>query len=269
MNCHRVATDELAGRYLAGDLSDAEREAYEEHYFECDACFRELEILRTTRSVLEKDPPASDPIQKSDPIPRWLPIAAALAAATTLAVWWSSHQGTVPDQAHSPSSPGASASASPGTAGETRAARLTQMARFEPPRYEPPRLRGVPPAGTAAFERAMAHYQRGEFAAARPGLLECLRRNPDDIRAAFFLGVALLATDDTEAARRQLERVLAAGDSAYEEEAAYLLAKAHIKRGELGAAIAALNRTIALKGEREAEARALREPLVALDAEMP
>src|SRR5688572_12876852 len=223
MNCDQVAAAELPERYLSGDLEGAEREAYEQHYFECEACFRELEILRTAQAVLAKDASTVGPVRKPDPVPRWLPLAAALMAAATLVVWWTSHQDTVPDQAAypSPSSPGPSASASgmPRTADSARAEALVQMARFEPPRYEPPRLRGAPPAGAAAFARAMAHYQRGEFAAAVPGIEEHLRRHPKDIGAAFFLGVSQLAVRDAAGAIRQFERVLAERESAYEEEA--------------------------------------------------
>jgi tetratricopeptide (TPR) repeat protein len=263
MNCHDVEAGDLAARYLAGDLEGAEREAYEEHYFGCDACFRELEILRTTQAVLAKQAPSTGRLKERDPIPRWLPIAAALAAATTLAVWWTSDRGAPPDQARSqPGSPATSTSISPSPP-DTRAAELTQMAHFEPPRYEPPRLRGVPATDSAAFDRAMAHYRRGEFAAAAAGIEAYLRRHPDEVRANFFLGVAHLAGDQTEAAVQELERVVSAGD-AYEEEALYLLAKAHIRRGDLRAAVTVLDRTLALKGERAAEARALRDRLAVL-----
>src|SRR5688572_19600304 len=121
MTCDQVAKDDVPARYLSGVLEGAEREAYELHYFECEACFRELEILRTAQAVLAKDAPRVDPVRKPDSVPRWLPIAAAVMAAATVALWWSSRQDNVPDQAArpSPSSPGpsaSSASAAPRTA---------------------------------------------------------------------------------------------------------------------------------------------------------
>ena len=232
MNCDEVAAADLPSRYLAEDLGDAEREAYEEHYFECDACFGELEILRTTQAVLGREAPSAR-VRTRVPARLWLPIAAALAAAVTLAVWWSSPQ-----------------------------SELTQMARFEPPRYEPPRVRGGSDPLDATFDRAMSRYRAGDFAGAIPELEEHLRRNPDHVRAPFFLGVSLLATDQPGPAIRQFEKVIATGDPAYEEAAWYLLAKAHIKRGDVPAALAALDRTVALNGERAREARALRERLL-------
>jgi tetratricopeptide (TPR) repeat protein len=233
MNCEEVAAADLPARYLAGDLGDAEREAYESHYFECDACFGELEILRTTQAVLRQEAP-SGRVRRRLPVRLWLPIAAALAAAVTFAAWWSSPR-----------------------------SELTQLARFDPPRYEPPRVRSGADALDATFERAMSRYRAGDFAGAIPELEEHLRRNPDHVRAAFFLGVSLLATDQAGPAVRRFENVIATGDPAYEEAAGYLLAKAHIKRGDVPAALAALEQTMALNGERAGEARALRERLLA------
>ena len=55
MSCQRVSTDGVVERYLLGDLSEAEREAFEEHYFECDECFAELEALGAIRDHLEEE----------------------------------------------------------------------------------------------------------------------------------------------------------------------------------------------------------------------
>ena len=54
---------------------------------------------------------------------------------------------------------------------------LEQLARFEPPRYEPLRLRGVPDEATARFQRGMEHYRKADYAAA-----------VDDLRAAADTG---------------------------------------------------------------------------------
>jgi tetratricopeptide (TPR) repeat protein len=234
MKCDEVEAADLPARYLAGDLGDAEREAYEEHYFGCDACFGELEILRTTQAVLADEAPSGRG-RKRVSVLRWLPIAAALAAGTTLAVWWSAPR-----------------------------SELTQLARFEPPRYDPPRVRSGSDPNGATFDRAMSRYRAGDFAGAIPEIEEHLRRNRDDVRAAFFLGVSLLATGQSDPAIRQFQSVVATRDPAYEEVAFYLMAKAHIKRGDVPAALAALDRTIALDGAHAAEARALRERLLAL-----
>jgi tetratricopeptide (TPR) repeat protein len=266
MKCEDVAGPDVASDYLLGVLPEEERDAYEAHFFECDRCFAELEVARSTQAVLKRESQASPPVPKPQRAAPWLPIAAALAAASIVGMLWRSGPPPVLDPSPAgPASPAPSAASmppsSPGPLPD-----LSPLAQFDPPPYEPPRLRGAPAADTAGFDRAMARYRRGDFAGAVPGLEEHLRRHADDQRAAFYLGVSLLATHQAEAAARRLERVASAGDSPYEEEAWYLLAKAHIERGDVGAAIAALDRTAALKGERAGEARALRERLAALGA---
>ena len=262
MNCSEVAAADLPVRYLAGHLSDAEREAYEGHYFECDACFRELEVLRTAGKVLAEQGTRSGGTRTPAAVPRWLPIAAALLAASTVALWLTSGRGTVPEEARS--SPGPGLAASPAPPGENaREAELVRLARFDPPAYDPPRLRNA--ASRAAFDRAMEDYRRGDFARAVPALEDFLRGNRSHAGAAFYLGVALLATGRADAAVQRLEIARASGDPAYDEEAAFLIAKAQIGRRDLAAAAAALDRVIGLEGERAVEARALRDRLAALD----
>jgi hypothetical protein len=48
MDCRDIERDEIIDRYLAGTLSDTERNLFEEHCFTCDSCF---EALRETEQV--------------------------------------------------------------------------------------------------------------------------------------------------------------------------------------------------------------------------
>ena len=52
MDCALVKERCVTERYLFGRLSEDERAAFEEHYFECDKCFGELETLREIRAQL-------------------------------------------------------------------------------------------------------------------------------------------------------------------------------------------------------------------------
>ena len=45
--CERVLQDDLAIAYLRGELGEAERDVFEQHYFECADCFERLCDLRT------------------------------------------------------------------------------------------------------------------------------------------------------------------------------------------------------------------------------
>ncbi len=84
MDCTKAAREEILERYLAGSLSDEDRDAFEEHYFGCARCFEELQALKAIRDELPRAVADFD----SNPtrvFPRWAP-AAALAAAIVLAV---------------------------------------------------------------------------------------------------------------------------------------------------------------------------------------
>ena len=54
MDCARVAREEIAERYVVGGLSDEDRNAFEEHYFECARCFEELEALQAIQAELRR-----------------------------------------------------------------------------------------------------------------------------------------------------------------------------------------------------------------------
>lgn len=65
MNTRMITHDEaiknlLAERYLLGELNAAEREAYEEHLFSCDACFEQVrvgtEFVTHLRNIGTEDP---------------------------------------------------------------------------------------------------------------------------------------------------------------------------------------------------------------------
>ncbi|SRR5579859_5625815 len=67
MNTRMITHDEavkdlLAERYLLGELNTAEREAYEEHLFSCDACFEQVrvgtEFVAHLRHIGTDDPQA-------------------------------------------------------------------------------------------------------------------------------------------------------------------------------------------------------------------
>ncbi|MBZ5522671.1 MAG: zf-HC2 domain-containing protein [Acidobacteriia bacterium] len=54
-----VIENKTAERYLLGELTDAERDAYEEHYFECPECAEELrcgaEFMHYAREVVQQE----------------------------------------------------------------------------------------------------------------------------------------------------------------------------------------------------------------------
>ena len=51
MKCEDVKGRDLIEGYLVGRLDESERESFERHYFECEACFEDLQTFRALRSV--------------------------------------------------------------------------------------------------------------------------------------------------------------------------------------------------------------------------
>lgn len=46
MNCAQVVQEDIAEKYLLGELGAAEQEAFESHYFVCPRCLEEVEACR-------------------------------------------------------------------------------------------------------------------------------------------------------------------------------------------------------------------------------
>jgi len=59
VDCRRVEEEDLIGRYLRDELSPAEAEAFEMHYFECDRCWPLVQAATGVRAVARADRAAS------------------------------------------------------------------------------------------------------------------------------------------------------------------------------------------------------------------
>ena len=51
LSCDQIAAHAFAERYLLGELSEPERDAYERHYFDCERCFHELTTVGAVRII--------------------------------------------------------------------------------------------------------------------------------------------------------------------------------------------------------------------------
>jgi len=131
---------------------------------------------------------------------------------------------------------------------------LEQLARVDPPRYEPPTLRNLPDEATARFLRGMEHYRKADYANAVEDLRRAAESDPDAAHIRFFLGVTHLLLGQEDAAIDRLQATIALGDSAYLEEAHWYLAKAFLRRNDLGAAETELRKLIQLQGSANDEA---------------
>ena len=260
MTCDDVRARDVAEEYLLGRLSPVDQEAYERHFFECDRCFAELEALRATASVLKTSVKS---YRSPPPLYRWLAMAAVLvlAAATAVLLLRGRTEKQPPSSAAGTSEP--PAATRPG-AGRQPMEVLTRLARFEAPSYTPPRLRSA--TRSPDFEKGMERYALGDYAAAIPLLRAAVTRATDPDNARFYLAISLLQAGHTADGIAELETLGRDPQKGLAEDARFYSAYGHLQQGDAKKAIAALDRTIELEGDREAEARVLRAEIEKLRA---
>lgn len=81
---HKTAVETLAAeRYMLGQMTDAERESFEEHYFNCRHCIEDVKAIDVIATAAKQ--PKVEPVRKgrSMTVVPWA-IAASLAGALTL-----------------------------------------------------------------------------------------------------------------------------------------------------------------------------------------
>ena len=260
MNCSTVARDEILEGYLLGRLSEEDREAFEEHYFECARCFDDLQSLEAIRAELRPAAAASEPSTRGRMT--WLVpavgVAAVLVLASAVVLWRGPEAPVAPPEAGTNRSAGIPAPETPPAPQPPTTPRpsLEQLARVEPAPYEPLTFRSVS-ADAASFRRGMERYRAADYRGALVDLRAAQELDPDAPHVHFFLGVSHLLLGEDPAAIDQLRRTIALGDSPYLEEAHLYLAKAFLRQKDLDAAEQQLRELIALGGPGIEEARRL------------
>lgn len=269
VNCERALQDDVASAYLRGGLSEDDRDAFEQHYFECAACFERLQVMKDLAVVLRDDAPvrsrSAGTVRRPAAAAGWLAWAAgaafvAVAAAVVLRNAPPSGGLATVAPVAPPSATATSSGGAPTSAVSPDRPDLDVLARVEPPPYVALVTRGGD-AAEQGFARAMESYVRGEYAAAAAGLRSVLRGDPASLEAKFYLGVSELLAGRPEPAVRELRRVQAGDDPAFAEAASYYLAKAHLARREVAAARRELERVAGGEGDHKERAQRLLEAL--------
>lgn len=273
-NCEQVMKGEITEKYLLGQLDEADQEAFEQHYFECPRCFEELQTYRALQTELRQAGAAirAEPLRGGLMWQRWAWVGgiAVMLLAIGLGVWLRQPAPGVQPSPPEAAEPAPGVEVQPGLEVPQQepppplVPSLSELARVEPPRYIPARLRGAGDEATERFREAMQHYVKGDYGAAIPRLRAVAELNPKAADGSFFLGICYLLTDRTDAAIESLRRTVALGDSLYLEEAQFYLAKAYLRKGDLGAAAEELQKTIQLQGELESKAQGLLRKLQTL-----
>jgi len=263
MDCDRVAREEILEAYLAGGLSEEDRDGFEQHYLGCARCFDGLQTLQAIREELRRTGASIEaaPTRSFGPWMAAAGVAAAVLLALAVGVWMRQAPagisgGRSPDAPSRTELPKEPQAEEPTTSGAPELS-LEQLARMEPPRYEPLRLRGVPDEATARFQQGMERYRKGDYPGAVDDLRSAAGLEPDGAHILFFLGISHLMLGQDGAAVDRLQATIALGDSSYLEDAHWYLAKAFLRRKDAGAARTHLKALIELRGSRSDEARQL------------
>ena len=228
LGCDAVADQAVVERYLAGGLSEEQREEFESHFLTCQRCQDAIVLGAGIR--------AAWPRVRARPPRRWLLVGGGLgmAAAAGLAALVLFTPKRVPEAVE-------------------RLGALVQA-----PIYLGIPVRGGPSGPPdSLFAVAMTAYVAERFGEAAAGLQAALSAGVDSVPADFFLGASQLMTSRPADAAASFAKVIAAGDSPYLAEARFYRAKALLRLGEVSGALAELNQSAKLGGVIGAYARAL------------
>ena len=251
--CNGERAEEVAEAYLLGTLSIFEMERFEEHYFECPACFAHLQALQSAQQELISRP---SPMALSPTRLRRRLLALGAIAAAVAAGFVSFHRMTE-HPAHS--SPAAVAQmAAPATTAssvkENPPVNIASLADLSLPPYMASSVRGGEVEG--AFQAGMHAYTAGDCSGALPQLKSVPEKDENAVAARLYAGACELSAREKTVAARDFEKVIAAGDSPQFEAAYYYLAQAALLDGKAQVAKKYLAKTIVLRGDFEQRASA-------------
>lgn len=189
-----VEAEGLAARFVAGTLPTGDRERFDAHFLECEACQREVELAMTLR--------AAGPVARG-PRVGWRWAAVGLTAAAALAVLLLRPADVNPQLV--------------ALGGLDRAPIYLGIAvRRED--------------ADARFNAAMESYQRGDYIAAASAL-SAVQGVADAPPVRFFIGASALMIGEDSLALSAYDALLAFPDSPYHDEARYYRAKTQLRFG--------------------------------------
>ena len=111
-----------------------------------------------------------------------------------------------------------------------------------PPVYDGVPVRATPVVGDSVFGAAMDAYTRGEYDEATRRLRQVLTMGADSTPALFFLGAGEMELGHLGASQDAYQHAIALGDSPYQAEARFYLAKIRLRLGDGPGAISELTR---------------------------
>ena len=248
--CDKVKNFELIDGYIQGKLSEADREAFERHYFECDPCFEELQfrekLLGVTRDHGEtifadyitkrkhiREPLGPRILDRLFPgIPTWRQgwIYAAVSVAVILIMI-----------------PILSTLFAPN--------KYEHLSDIKPYPYLFAGLRSGGSEGERLFQQGMRHYTDGEYDQSSRYLEKVVTIDSKSALAQFYLGICFLMMDKTGMAVQSLERAVAAQPDS--EIFHWYLGQAFLKEGDGERARVEFEKVRDLNGDFQTRAKTL------------
>lgn len=232
MKCHEFQN--LIEAYLQGTIEEAQRDRFEEHFFQCRKCFLGLQINETLRNkevrISLKEKPRLFVFKVLKPM---LVMSSLFLLILVSALLLRQNR---------------------------QARRLGEIARFELPLYHQSELRNFPGQGTDLeyrFSLAMRLFQAGKFAAAL-GILE----QPPFAALAypkieFFRAICYLGENDPDRAGAILDTLIGTMDPAYFDEALYYKGFVLLRQGRKQAARAQFAKIAGMLSPMSGKARAM------------
>ncbi len=251
--CNGERASEIAEAYLLGDLPVFEMDRFEEHYFECPACFAHLQALQSVQQELSSRP--SLVVSSPARLRRRLLALGAIAAAVMVGILSFHRVKERPALAHLPPATIAQQAAPtpPAARAQKPAVNVASLADLSLPVYRTGNLRGG--EVESAFQDGMQAYAAGDCSGALAQLKSVPGKDENAVAARLYAGACELSTHKATAAAEDFEKVIAAGDTPQMEAAYYYLAQATLLENNAKAARGYLTKTIALRGDFEQRAR--------------
>src|SRR5262249_54498960 len=201
-------------------LSEAEREAFEQHYLGCQSCFEELQFRHAAAIELKRPPPVPPRLALVLWSSRWtwgLAAAAVLLLTFVSVTTFYRHQHPQMIQ----KSP---------TQSEIDQQIIASLAVVDAaPPYVPVTIRGGKTgAATERFREGMQRYIQHDYAGAIGLLQEAIRLDANLQPALFYLGISHLMLDHPDEAGAQLSRLSHPARNPYTEGSHSSLANASL-----------------------------------------
>lgn len=191
----------------------------------------------------------------------WRPLRLAAVLSSLLVVWVGS-QVYQYQRSHKAQGTRIAQGVEPSSSGDT-AILLRQRIEVPKPAYITSKERIVLRNPTAkAFDTAMAAYQRGDFASAieqLETLSELETDNAADVK--FYLGVSLLLMGWARDGIKPLIEAVELSTGPRRESSRYYLSLAYLKSDQMDQALTELDAVIAMAGEHQADAQALKHQI--------